>query len=46
MKKSTWSKDGVLKFGDFDANYTFKGFTPEQFRKYSKQYAYLLGSHV
>lgn len=46
MKKSTWSKDGILKFGDFDANYTFKGFAPEQFRKYSKQYAYLLGSHV
>ena len=40
MKKSTWSKDGVLKFGDFDANYTFKGFSPEQFHKYSNQYAY------
>ena len=46
MKNSRWSKDGILKFGDFDANYTFKGFSPEQFRKYSNQYAYMVGSHV
>ena len=46
MKKSTWSKDGILKFGDFDRDYTFKGFASEQFRKYSNQYAYLVGSHV
>ena len=46
MKKSTWSKDGILKFGDFDANYTFKGFATEQFSKYSNQYVELRGAHV
>lgn len=46
MKNSRWSKEGILKFGDFDANYTFKGFAPEQFHKYSNQYAYMVGSHV
>lgn len=46
MKKSTWNKEGILKFGDFDKDYTFKGFAPEQFRKYSNQYAYMVGSHV
>ena len=46
MKKSTWSKDGILKFGDFDANYTFKGFATEQFSKYSNKYVELRGAHV
>lgn len=47
MKNSRWSKkDGTLKFGDFDRDYTFKGFNPEQFLKCSNKYVELTGSHV
>lgn len=45
-KYSGFNTKDEFVMSEFDANYTFKGFEPSQFKKVSNKYVELVGKHV